>query len=144
MSKKRINKARSIIYIFIISGLLSLTSIVILLVWNNTISPKLEIAELTFLEAVGIVAFVYVIYFGINFGSAECQDDTKDVIMADKKMANDKMSYADELIQNDLLKNVPESERQDLKEFIARCCGIKSKQEKSENSLRVNIDSTEK
>jgi hypothetical protein len=144
MSTGTIHKARSIFYIIIISGLLSLTSFVIMLVWNNSLSFHLDMEEISFLEAVGLVAFVYVVYFGIKFGEAKCNNDSKEVNLSDTTDISDKMSYADEMIAKDLLKNVPENEREDLKDFIARCCGFqdipKTKQNAIQKTIHINND----
>ncbi len=121
MQKATINKARSIFYIITISGLLSLTSFVILLIWNNSIIGVIEASEISFLEAVGIVAFVYVIYFGIQYGSNNCKDDTIDENLSVKKEKSDKMSERDSEFVNSILKNIPQSERGKLKEFLATC-----------------------
>ncbi len=144
MSSGTIHKARSIFYIIIISGLLSLTSIVIMLVWNNSLSLHLDMEEISFLEAVGLVAFVYVIYFGIRFGQAKRHYDSKEDDLSGNTFTSDKMSYADEIIAKDLLKKVPDAERDVLKDFIARCCGFqdipKAKQAAIKHTININND----
>ena len=144
MSKSTIHTARSLFYIIIISGLLSLTSFVILLIWNNSIAKEFELVEISFLEAVGIVAFVYVIYFGIHFGKGKCQDDAVEDNLSVENKESDKMSYVNEIQALDLLKNVPESERKNLKDFIARCCGFRDLPVIKQKTIHTTISTEEK
>ena len=111
-----------------------------MLVWNNSLSFHLNMEEISFLEAVGVVAFVYVIYFGIKFGESKCNNGSKKDIMTEEPATADKMSYADEMIAKDLLKNVPEAEREDLKDFIARCCGFQDIPQTGNNTMRRSIN----
>lgn len=144
MSKSTIHTARSLFYIIIISGLLSLTSFVIFLIWNNSISKEFDMAEISFLEAVGIVAFVYVIYFGLHFGREKCQDDTVEDNMSEQKNVTDKMSYTDDGEALDLMENIPDSERKNLKDFISRCCGFSDIPEMKQKPMHRTIRAEEK
>ncbi|GEM_PF-2141071 len=144
MSKLTIHTARSLFYIIIISGLLSLTSFVIYLIWNNSVVKEFEMAEISFLEAVGIVAFVYVIYFGLHFGRGKCQDDTVEDNMSGQKIVTDKMSYKDTSNVLDLMENIPDSERKNLKDFISRCCGFNDIPEMKQKTIHKTIKAEEK
>lgn len=144
MSKSTIHTARSLFYIIIISGLLSLTSFVIYLIWNNSVVKEFEMAEISFLEAVGIVAFVYVIYFGFHFGREKCQDDTVEDNMSEQKNVTDKMSYKDTSNALDLVENIPDSERKNLKDFISRCCGFSDIPEMKQKTMHRTIRAEEK
>jgi hypothetical protein len=144
MQKTTTNKARSIFYIITISGLLSLTSFVILLIWNNSIIQIIEISEISFLEAVGIVAFVYVIYFGIQYGTENCKNDTKYANMTDNTEPSDKLSEKDNEFVKNILKTIPKSERRKLKDFLASCIEKDSKDESLHDSVHANLSIKEK
>lgn len=118
------NKARSIMYILIIGGLLSSTAVIIMLVWNKTLSGYFQSVQISFLESVGLVSFVYVIYYGIKFGHESCQNDVKTDIAAERKSSSDKMTEFPSKISSDLLKKIPDENKKEFKEFISKCCGM--------------------
>ena len=62
--------ARSIFFIFFIGGLFLLLSMLLESLCNNFIFKKFHVPCINTMEAAGIVAFVYIIFFGIKFGSA--------------------------------------------------------------------------
>ena len=113
--------ARSIIYIFFISGLLTSTSLIIMILWNLTLSHLIQWGHMTFLESVGIVSFVYVIYFGIKFGENSVNDNSSLKSMTSFHHPDRKSSK----IPLETLNKVPEDEKQELMEFISRCVGEK-------------------
>lgn len=114
--------ARSIFYIAFIGGLLSLTSLTVMLVWNYSISVRYVFPHISFLEACGAVAFVYVVYFGVKFGT-QGQKDTSSATNADIRQTTDNMSTPSPKLKPDLLKNISSEEKKELTEFVNRCCG---------------------
>jgi hypothetical protein len=135
-------KARSIFYIVLISGLLSLTSFVIEFIWNNTFIKLLGVPQITFLESVGIVAFVYVIYFGIKFGQ-DCQDDEVIEENETKRHTTDNFTYSPSpksKLNSEIINNLPQTEKQEILEFVSRCCGIPSAEGPDHSSFRRRIE----
>jgi arginine exporter protein ArgO len=124
MTKGITNKARSILYILIISGLLSSTAIIIMLVWNETLIHKLETSSISFLESVGIVSFVYIIYYGIRFGQESCQNSTETAKTTADAQSSDNLTDSQVHTYSELLKQVPDDDKKRLKMFLSKCCGM--------------------
>lgn len=135
-------KARSIFYIVLISGLLSLTSFVIEFVWNHTFIKLFGVPPITFLESVGIVAFVYVIYFGIKFGE-DCQDDEITEENETKRHATDNFTYttaSSSRLNPEIINSLPQTEKQEILQFVSKCCGIPSAEGPDHSSFRRRIE----
>jgi hypothetical protein len=132
--------ARSVFYIIFISGLLSLTSTAIMLIWNSTIIKLLELASITFLEAVGIVSFVYVVYFGIKFGEQTLVDK-----MSEEKLpyshAHDKTSCG---VDPSMLNRLSPVDKQEMIELLGKCCGYKISQNDDIPSSNPNDENEKK
>lgn len=128
--------ARTIFYIIFVSGLLSLTSTAIMLIWNNTITKLLELASITFLEAVGIVSFVYVIYFGIKFG-----DSAKNDILAEESLQEshncDKRAAS---IPGPVLNKLDPQEKKQMIDLLNRCCGYNDRNDDPEDRMKQKQD----
>jgi hypothetical protein len=58
---------RTFIYFLVVGGLLLLSSLVIMYVWNNLII-KFDFHEITYLESMGINAVLYVFVYSISYG----------------------------------------------------------------------------
>ncbi len=109
--------ARSVFFIIFTGGLLLFSSIVFANVCNIAILESLELPCLNYLESAGILAFVYVIGFGIKFGLGK-KSLTNSLVTKLQKTAN-----TDKLVDN--LKKMSENEKELLKQQLADCCGIK-------------------
>lgn len=132
MIKTANNKARSAFYIVFVSGLLSSTSLVIMMIWNNSISSYFNYPSLSFLECVGIVSFVYVIFFGIKFGHEECNKDRKDEILTEHSNvpANMSNSFMHDKpinhISKELLGKISAKDKEEINTLLSKCCGFES------------------
>ena len=135
-------KARSIFYIILISGLLSLTSIIIEFVWNHTFIKLFGFERITFLESVGIVAFVYVIYFGIKFG-ADTETEQEMMHDDDNSELNDNLAFQNATRSNlkpEIIKSLPNDDKKEMLNFVSRCCGMPSPEGPDHSSFRRRIE----
>jgi hypothetical protein len=139
-------KARSVFYIIFISGLLSLTSFIVGLVWNYSFTAHLNFSEITFLESVGIVSFVYIIYFGIKFGEASWLNDTHSANKSDSNIQHDIMTEKhnsttrnEKCINRDSFSRLPDDEKKELQELVSKCCGIPVENNSTQSSFRRRI-----
>lgn len=147
MIKTANNKARSAFYIVFVSGLLSATSFIIMMIWNNSISGYFNYSELSFLECVGIVSFVYVIYFGIKFGHEECKKDRKNENLTEQKNKSANMSNSFlhhkpmNNISKELLSKISAKDKEEINSLLSKCCGFEAgfNQSKSKQQFKNNI-----
>jgi len=114
--------ARSIFYIIFVSGLLSLTSFTMMVIWDYFTLSNPGIHQITFLEAVGICAFVYVIYFGVKFG--EHRQNVAD--FEESRSNSHNPVKKSQTINPEILNKIPESQKQEMLHFISRCSGIQN------------------
>ncbi len=135
-------KARSIFYIVLISGLLSLTSFVIEFIWNHTFIKLFGVPTISFLESVGIVAFVYVVYFGIKFGE-DCQNDEDNEVYESKRHTNDNFTYSSSktsTLNSEIINKLPQTEKKEILHFVSRCCGMPTPDGPDHSSFRRRIE----
>jgi hypothetical protein len=123
--------ARSIFYIVFVGGLLSLSAIILMISWNSGIVNLFDVNPLTFLEAIGILALIYVIYFGIQFGKSSA-DVNLSYFSKTKSQAPDINS---EVLSTETLNKLNNSEKEELREFVNRCCGYKNSSELSSKEV---------
>lgn len=114
--------ARSIFYIVFVGGLLSLSAIVLMISWNTGITNLFDTNPITFLESIGILALVYVIYFGIQFGKSSANVN----LSSFTKSKSQTSDINTEVLNSETLNKLNNSEKEELREFVNRCCGYKN------------------
>ena len=60
---------------FLFAGLLKISGLAIAWMWNNVFTQFFQIPYISTLEAVGVFAFVYLVYSGFRFGFANMNDN---------------------------------------------------------------------
>ncbi|GAB5465280.1 MAG: hypothetical protein Kapaf2KO_07160 [Candidatus Kapaibacteriales bacterium] len=124
LNAKPANKlARSLFFIVFVGGLLFMASFIISYIFNHYLSFKyFNGARFTILEIAGIIAFVYVLAFGIRFGFKSSQP----VI---NRFSNQNRNEEEEdchEIENKLKSNIDmlsANEKEQLKRKLAEICG---------------------
>ncbi len=116
------NAARSVIFILFTAGLLCVLSFIISYGFELLLSEYLDVRPPGFLESAGIVAFVYVIFFGINFGNKKCTDKmaasgSKNKIVQRNTVESTGSSCAEELSSR---------QKRELCDILAKSCGFES------------------
>lgn len=122
--------ARSVFFIVFTGGLLLFASIVFANVCNIAILNSLELPCLNYLESAGILAFVYVVAFGVKFGLGKT--DLTNSLMS-------KFQNADKdgkIIEN--LKKMTDEEKLILKQQLADCCGMNKKSNPQESEFELS------
>lgn len=114
--------ARAVFFIGFTGGLLLFSSIVFANVCNLTVLERYELPCLNYLESAGIMAFVYIIGFGVKFGITN--KDLTNSLMS-KFQKSDKNVQSEKIISN--LKQMSHEEKEILKEQLATCCGMNKK-----------------
>lgn len=114
--------ARSIFYIVFVGGLLSLSAFILMISWNSGITNLFDANPISFLESIGILALVYVIYFGIQFGKS-CSNVNLSSFTKTKCQHSDNNS---EILSSEMLNKLNNNEKEELREFVNRCCGYKN------------------
>ncbi len=117
--------ARSIFYIVFVGGLLSLSAVILMISWNTGITNLLDANPITFLESIGILALIYVIYFGIQFGKSSA-DVNLSYFSKTKSQSTDINS---DIITAETLNKLKNSEKEELRELVNRCCGYSNSSE---------------
>jgi hypothetical protein len=108
--------ARTIIYIFFVGGLLNLSAGALWFLWNYGLTGLIEIGEVSFLESVGLISFIYVFYFGYKFGEKK-----------DAEAAAAKCNLAEQMNNSHsihVVRQMSQQDKNELKNAIARCCGL--------------------
>ena len=122
--------ARSVFFIGFTGGLLLFSSIVFANVCNITLLNSFELPCLNYLESAGILAFVYVIVFGIKFGFSKT--DLTNTLMS--KFQNSDKSV--KIVEN--LKKMSAEEKLILKQELADCCGMNKKNNPQQQDLELS------
>ncbi|MBK9249928.1 MAG: hypothetical protein IPM69_17935 [Ignavibacteria bacterium] len=136
---------RSILYIFSIGGLLSFISILVWYCWNY-FHNHYNLTEISYLEAIGVVAIGYVGYSAINFAceipstssnawhSAFTQKEPPQKVTQTSADPTCKVPrHAEQLSA---------AEKEILREKIARCCGGDTCQNESETVSKEYADAS--
>lgn len=125
MNLQKNNALRAIIYIFLFAGTLKLIALAFQWGWNNLLRERYGLEYLTFLESVGILAFIYLIYAGIKFGfeNIGINDNNKPGLMKECLSCQLKPEGTP---SNQSAKNKLSAEEKELlSQYIAKCCGMK-------------------
>lgn len=110
--------ARSVFFIIFTGGLLLFSSIVFANLCNITFLERFHLPCLNYLESAGIMAFVYIIGFGVKYGFS---NKTLTNSLMTKFQTYDNKTKSEKILNN-ISKMSPE-ERAILKEQLANCCG---------------------
>ncbi len=125
--------ARTGIYIVLAGGLLVLFAFGSSFICNSFLSATFGIPAISFMEAAGGFAFVYIIYYGYRFGfcSRNKSNEKRDLSF---------LQNCDNLTQHNLnykaVTALNKEQKEKLREEIARCCGFKH--ESSHRSSRIS------
>lgn len=129
--------ARSIFYILFVGGLLALSSFILMISWNSGITNLFNAEPISFLESIGILALVYVIYFGIQFGKSST-DVNLSYFSKSKSHITDINS---DIISSETLNKLKNSEKEELRDLVNRCCGYKNSSELSNKDVSYSNSS---
>lgn len=129
--------ARSIFYILFVGGLLALSSFILMISWNSGITNLFNAEPISFLESIGILALVYVIYFGIQFGKSST-DVNLSYFSKSKSHISDINS---DIISSETLNKLKNSEKEELRDLVNRCCGYKNSSELSNKDVSYSNSS---
>ena len=108
--------ARSIFFIVFVGGLLTLGAVLMEFLWNSLLTNIIPFKPFTFLESVGILSFLYVIYFGIRFGKKKCKYDKSSEYTSKLHKNNDEMT---DMFSQDFINSLSDKELHSLKKAIS-------------------------
>jgi hypothetical protein len=137
---------KAIIYILIFAGLLKVGGIILAWLWNSQLMKFFEIEPISFLEAVGMIAFLYLVYTGIKFGF----DSILNLNKQPDKMSPGCMPQCRncermaEPLPLKYARIMTQDEKDKLKEALAKCCGIQNNTKISSNPQTLNLHITKK
>ena len=124
---------RSLLYIAVFAGLLKLSAMTFTWFWNNVFNAYIELPIVNQLEAVGIIAFIYLILTGIKFGFGAITEKNNNI--------SDSICEGCEKVRNSLVvekaRSLSNEDKEQLKSAIAKCCGIQTDSRKL-NQLSFN------
>lgn len=128
---------RSLFFIAFVGGLLFCISYTFSYIANHYLYDELGLEEpVSILELAGLVAFVYVIFFGIKFGFRKSNSQYQEFQDYERPHAHDDSSdsshhFAEDLDCDELsqkyktsLDKLSEKEKEELKSKLANICGI--------------------
>jgi len=126
MKSLKYNVLKSIIYILIFAGLLKLSGLIISWFWNEILVKNYNFHPITFLEATGILAFLYLVFAGVKFGFDNISNmnlfNSKELKPGNLPQCKECDKVQSSYILRSKLLSLEEKER--LKEAIAKCCGM--------------------
>lgn len=67
MKMPKSNFLKTVLYLLVVGGLLLISSFIIMFIWNNLIS-SFNVLPITYLEAMGINAILYVLVYSVSYG----------------------------------------------------------------------------
>lgn len=133
MKTLKYSAVKSIIYILIFAGLLKVSGLLLEWIWNDYLVYNYGLKPISFLEAAGILAFLYLVYAGVKFGFDNISTlnnfsslnifnprDKKNIETNDD--CNDCNKYEKSFIMRS--KFMTEDEKERLREALAKCCGL--------------------
>jgi hypothetical protein len=132
--------ARAVLYIVSIGGLLFCSAGLIWGMWNVFLSKHETVPDLSFLEAMGLIAVAYVITSGVQFANEDADKPSrlKQTILQKRDEMAVKLKPERHFVE-DACKNMTPEQRKQLIEELGKCCG-KNKSE----SLKTEIVVTPK
>lgn len=113
--------ARATFYMLFVGGLFALLSASLAYIWEAVIILYFDLPAISFLEAGGIIAFFYIVAFGIRFGLKKNAANMSDVDLSDSPCHNIQYTQS----APECLNHLSESEREHLSQVLAKCCGIR-------------------
>lgn len=122
---------KSLLYIIILAGSLKLFGWLLYKVWNSYIYDNYNVTPISQLEAVGIIAFIYLVFAGIKFGFFPFTAKESPGHMP-------QCQHCDKMAQPDYLKRVKRmsaEEKEQLREAIAKCCGF----QKTPQAIKIEL-----
>lgn len=132
MKTLKYSAVKSLLYILIFAGLLKVSGILLEWIWNDYLVISYGLEPITFLEAAGILAFLYLVYAGVKFGfdnlttlnnfSSFNLFSQKNTIKTDSDECVECNKYEKSFIMRS--KFMSEDEKERLREALAKCCGM--------------------
>jgi hypothetical protein len=137
---------KAIIYILIFAGLLKVSGSIFAWLWNSQLIKYFELERISSLEAVGIIAFLYLVYTGVKFGFDSFFNlNKRHDIMSPGNMPQcrncEKMA---EPLPLKYARIMTKEEKDKLKEALAKCCGIQNNNKISSTPQVLNLHITKK
>ncbi len=115
---------RAILYIVIFAALLKLSGMTVVWFWNKFLLKLGNFEPITFLESVGIVTFVYLVFAGIRFGFASYNERPLNIRTPGSMPECQECAKIAQQNGIATLRSLSKEEKERLKEAIAKCCGI--------------------
>lgn len=152
MKTLKYSAVKSLIYILIFAGLLKVSGLLLEWIWNDYLVYNYGLEPISFLEAAGILAFLYLVYAGVKFGFDNISSlnnistlnnlsslnifNNKDIKnIENKDDCNDCNRYEKSFIMRS--KFMSEDEKERLKEALAKCCGLNHNNHYSTQKIQI-------
>ncbi|MCO5250202.1 MAG: hypothetical protein M9949_02125 [Candidatus Kapabacteria bacterium] len=117
---------KAILHMLFFAVLLKVSALVLTWFWNSYLIRYSDLEPINFLEAVGVVAFGYLVFAGIRFGFNQYELAQQKIdILASEDIPNCKeCAKANEYATLSKIRNFNRADQEKLKEAIAKYCGI--------------------
>ncbi|PKL85338.1 MAG: hypothetical protein CVV22_08725 [Ignavibacteriae bacterium HGW-Ignavibacteriae-1] len=125
---------KAILHMLFFAVLLKVSALVLTWFWNSYLIRYSDLEPINSLEAVGVVAFGYLVFAGIRFGFNQYELSQQKIdLLASEEIPNCKeCAKATESATLSKIRNFDRDDQEKLKETIAKYCGI------NHNSLNNN------
>ncbi len=127
--------ARSIFYIVFIGGLFLSQALMLSFVWTLIGVDIFGSGEINMLEAGGIIALGYVLFFGIRFGT-KCEADKAAEKNLSKSRTNDNMSDSKTV---EVIRHLSSREKSVLKNKLKSLCSSRKSEEEYHEGSEVRV-----
>ncbi len=131
---------KAILHMLFFAVLLKLSAFVLTWFWNSYLIRYSGLEPVTFLEAVGVVAFGYLVYAGIRFGfdQYELAQQKIDLLASEETPNCKECAKAKESATLSKIRNFDSDDQEKLKETIAKYCGINHNPLKNNSNTASN------
>jgi len=132
---------KAILHMLFFAVLLKLSAILVTWLWNSYLIRHSDLEPISFLEAVGIVAFGYLVFAGIRFGFNQYELSQKkiDLLVSDDIPNCKECAKANESATVLKIRSFAREDQEKLKETIAKYCGINHKTLNNSSHTTSNI-----
>ena len=145
MKSLKSSALKSLIYILIFASLLKVGALLLSWFWNDFLTVSIGLSPISVLEAVGVIAFIYLLYTGVRFGF-ENLSNLNIFNNQNERLKPGTLPQCKECRQANNpayitnLKSMSVEDKEKLKEVIAKCCGLKNQnQTLTSNSVQLHI-----
>ncbi len=148
MKTLKYSAVKSLIYILIFAGLLKVSGLLLEWIWNDYFVYNYGAKPITFLEAAGILAFLYLVYAGVKFGfdnlttlnnfsSLNFFNQKEKSYKDPNSDCDDCNKYDSSFIMRSKFMSADEKER--LREALAKCCGMTHHSQNNFTTQKIQI-----